>query len=217
MSRLKYTLNAVRGIILSSKLCGSNLAVGARAATAVGTLTPLRALCTTCLLRKAEDRKAMMASLPKKDEGTLGEKLVDVDPSHARWSMFPDEDTPNMMFDGIPFRDLPICHIKCSLNNTLMTLTDSSGKCLGRKSGGTEGYKNAKKGTTVAAQAAAMSFSHVAQLRDIKNIRVIVKGLGPGRLASIKGLQMGGLTVVSITDRTPAPEKCPRPRKAKRL
>ncbi|XP_050044840.1 small ribosomal subunit protein uS11 [Dermacentor andersoni] len=217
MSRLKYALNIVRDVVLSSKLCGSNLALGARAATAVRAQSPLRALCTTCLLRKAEDRKAMMASLPKKDEGTVGEKLVDIDPSHERWSMFPDEDTPSMMVDGVPFRDLPICHIKCSLNNTLMTLTDSSGKCLTRKSGGTEGYRNAKKGTTVAAQAAALSFSHVAQLRDIKNIRVIVKGLGPGRLASIKGLQMGGLTVISITDRTPAPEKCPRPRKAKRL
>lgn len=85
------------------------------------------------------------------------------------------------------------------------------------KSGGTEGYKNARKGTTVAAQAAALSFSTVAQMKAIRNVRVVVKGLGPGRLASLKGLQMGGLNVVSITDRTPAPEKCPRPRKAKRL
>ncbi|XP_077556706.1 mitochondrial ribosomal protein S11 [Haemaphysalis longicornis] len=217
MSSLKYLLRSTRDIVFSPNSSVSYLALRARAAVALGAPSPARSLCTTCLLRKAEDRKAMMASLPKKDEGTLGERLVDVDPSHTTWSMFPDEDTPNLLFDGVRFQDLPICHIKCSLNNTLMTLTDSSGKCLGRKSGGTEGYRNARKGTTVAAQAAALSFCHAAQLREIKTIRVIVKGLGPGRLASIKGLQMGGLNVVSITDRTPAPEKCPRPRKAKRL
>ncbi|KAH9369660.1 hypothetical protein HPB48_007627 [Haemaphysalis longicornis] len=172
---------------------------------ALGAPSPARSLCTTCLLRKAEDRKAMMASLPKKDEGTLGERLVDVDPSHTTWSMFPDEDTPNLLFDGVRFQDLPICHIKCSLNNTLMTLTDSSGVsmlscyfltpcvcrhwCVCLKEvfslflfQGTEGYRNARKGTTVAAQAAALSFCHAAQLREIKTIRVIVKGLGPGRL-----------------------------------
>ncbi|KAM7285867.1 28S ribosomal protein S11, mitochondrial [Ixodes scapularis] len=159
----------------------------------------------------------MMASLPKKDEGTQGDKSADIDASHLTRSMFPDEDTPNLLFDGVRFQDLPICHIKCSLNNTILALTDRTGKPVAMKSGGTEGYKNARKGTTVAAQAAALSFSSVAELRAIKNIRVIVKGLGPGRLASIKGLQMGGLNVVSITDRTPAPEKCPRPRKAKRL
>lgn len=93
----------------------------------------------------------------------------------------------------------------------------TQGRPLAMKSGGTEGYKNARKGTTVAAQAAALSFSTVAQMKAIRNVRVVVKGLGPGRLASLKGLQMGGLNVVSITDRTPAPEKCPRPRKAKRL
>uniref|UniRef100_A0A023FRU3 Putative ribosomal protein n=1 Tax=Amblyomma cajennense TaxID=34607 RepID=A0A023FRU3_AMBCJ len=217
MSRLKYVLRAVRGLSFSSELLGNRYTLGARAIAAQCAQSPLRALCTTCLLRKAEDRKAMMASLPKKDEGTIGEKLVDVDPSHTEWSMFPDEDTPNRLFDGIPFRDIPVCYIKCSLNNTLMTLVEASGKCLTQKSGGTEGYRNARKGTTVAAQAAALSFCHAAQLRDIRNIRVVVKGLGPGRLASIRGLQMGGLNVISITDRTPAPEKCPRPRKAKRL
>ncbi|CAN8005321.1 unnamed protein product [Ixodes hexagonus] len=176
-----------------------------------------RAVRTSCLLNKAEDRRSMMASLPKKDEGTQGDKSADIDASHITRSMFPDEDTPSLVFDGVRFQELPICHIKCSLNNTILTLTDGTGKPAAMKSGGTEGYKNARKGTTVAAQAAALSFSAAAELRAIKNIRVIVKGLGPGRLASIKGLQMGGLNIVSITDRTPAPEKCPRPRKAKRL
>uniref|UniRef100_A0A147BVP5 Putative ribosomal protein s11 n=1 Tax=Ixodes ricinus TaxID=34613 RepID=A0A147BVP5_IXORI len=214
MSRLKTILAYSKSVGLSRTKFASVLnSLDLVAVTGSGQ----RALCTTCLLNKAEDRRSMMASLPKKDEGTQGDKSADIDASHLTRSMFPDEDTPNLLFDGVRFQDLPICHIKCSLNNTILVLTDGSGKPVAMKSGGTEGYKNARKGTTVAAQAAALSFSSAAELRAIKNIRVIVKGLGPGRLASIKGLQMGGLNVVSITDRTPAPEKCPRPRKAKRL
>lgn len=34
---------------------------------------------TSIILRKAEDRKEMLASLPAKDEGTIGEKSVDID------------------------------------------------------------------------------------------------------------------------------------------
>lgn len=34
---------------------------------------------TSACWRKAEDRKEMLASLPAKDEGTVGEKTVDID------------------------------------------------------------------------------------------------------------------------------------------
>lgn len=37
------------------------------------------ALHTTSTLMKAEDRKEMLASMPAKDEGTAGEKSVDID------------------------------------------------------------------------------------------------------------------------------------------
>lgn len=37
------------------------------------------AVHTTTALRKAEDRKEMLASMPAKDEGTAGEKSVDID------------------------------------------------------------------------------------------------------------------------------------------
>lgn len=53
--------------------------------------------------------------------------------------------------------------------------------------------------------------------RGIKTVRVRVQGLGPGRLASVKGLQMGGLDIVSVTDFTHVSWNPPRPRKARRL
>lgn len=36
-------------------------------------------LHTSSVVRKAEDRKEMLASMPAKDEGTAGEKSVDID------------------------------------------------------------------------------------------------------------------------------------------
>lgn len=72
-------------------------------------------------------------------------------------------------------------------------------------------------GTTVAAQAAATALAYKAISYSMVDARLILKGLGPGRLASVKGLQMAGLNIVSITDRTPSSTHPPRPRKAKRL
>lgn len=44
-----------------------------------------------------------------------------------------------------------------------------------------------------------------------------MRGLGPGRSSSIKGLQMSGLNVVSITDATRVSDNPHRARKARRV
>jgi len=44
--------------------------------------------------------------------------------------MFPDVNTPNMIFGGIKFLDVPVCHIKSSRNNTILHLTKANGKVL---------------------------------------------------------------------------------------
>lgn len=41
--------------------------------------TPARTLHQSAPLLKVEDRKAMLASLPGKDEGTIGERSIDID------------------------------------------------------------------------------------------------------------------------------------------
>lgn len=53
--------------------------------------------------------------------------------------------------------------------------------------------------------------------RGMQTVRVVVRGLGPGRTSAIKGLQMGGLNIVSITDATRVSDNPPRPRKARRV
>lgn len=163
----------------------------------------------------------MIAALPKPDEGTEGEKIMDIDSSliSQQGGLFPDEDTPNRLFDGIRFADLPICNIKASPNNTIMTICTAQGKRLILHSCGLEGFKNTREGTNVAAQATAITIGTKSIAQGMKTVRVAVRGLGPGRMSAIKGLTMAGVNVVSITDRTPITwiSSNPRPKKRRKL
>lgn len=47
---------------------------------------------------------------------------------------------------------------------------------------GSVGFKNSKKSTAVAGQSASLALTENAKRRGIKNVRVIVKGFGNGRL-----------------------------------
>jgi small subunit ribosomal protein S11 len=41
--------------------------------------------------------------------------------------MYPDETTPTRLFNGIPFHDVPICDIKASKNNTIISVSNAQG------------------------------------------------------------------------------------------
>lgn len=81
--------------------------------------------------------------------------------------MFPDINLPNKLFNGIPFQELPICHIRVSKNNTIVDITDHKGTVVFVNSCGMEGYKNTRKGTNIAAQATAMTISGVSEICPI--------------------------------------------------
>lgn len=130
-----------------------------------GSVAVLRKLHTTTVLGRKEDRKMMYASLPAKDEGTFGEKLVAMDAVDKKESMFPDETTADRLFDGVPFKELPICNVKVSPNNTIFTVTDYKGTVKLLHTAGIEGFKNSKKGTNIAAQTAALTISTLNRFR----------------------------------------------------
>ncbi|XP_023949703.1 28S ribosomal protein S11, mitochondrial [Bicyclus anynana] len=156
--------------------------------------------------------------IPADDEGVQGEKIIDLDSVlKAKQGLFPTLESDNILYDGVPYKDLSICNIRVSHNNTVFTLTDHAGTVKLIRSCGMEGFKNTKKGTNIAAQTTAISIATKAIDRGIKNIRVRVRGLGPGRLSAVKGLQMGGLQIISVTDNTRVSWNPPRPRKARRL
>ncbi|XP_052515781.1 28S ribosomal protein S11, mitochondrial [Budorcas taxicolor] len=136
--------------------------------------------------------------------------------SFSIYPPFPGQES-SLRWAGKKFEEIPIAHIKASYNNTQIQVVSAAHQPLARASCGTEGFRNAKKGTGIAAQTAGIAAAAKATGKGVTHVRVVVKGLGPGRLSAIKGLTMGGLEVISITDNTPIPHNGCRPRKARRL
>lgn len=159
-------------------------------------------------LKKGRSEQELSAVAEDADEQMQGLKFD---------SMFPTLETHSMLINNTRFDELPIVHIKATHNNTVVMVTDGKGVPLAHESGGTVGFRNARKGTNIAAQAAAIALAQKATKKGINLIRVSVKGIGPGRLPAIKGLQMSGLTLVSITDSTPLPHNGLRPKKQRRV
>ncbi|KAM4830389.1 small ribosomal subunit protein uS11m [Urocitellus parryii] len=146
-------------------------------------------------------------------------EVEEVAPSHKSFSIYPPVpgQESSLRWAGKKFEEIPVAHIKASYNNTQIQVVSATHQPLAFASCGTEGFRNAKKGTGIAAQTAGIAAAAKATGKGVTHIRVVVKGLGPGRWSAIKGLTMGGLEVISITDNTPVPHNGCRPRKARRL
>ena len=115
------------------------------------------------------------------------------------------------------YEELPICYIKATYNNTHFWVRNPNDATLCNTSCGIEGFKNAKKSTFVAAQTTGIAAATKAIAKGVVHVRVVLEGVGPGRMAAIQGLVLGGMKIVSITDNTPIPHNGCRPRKVRRV
>ena len=110
-----------------------------------------------------------------------------------------------------------IAHIKATFNNTMITITDTSGETLAWASAGTVGFKGTRKSTPFAAQRAAETVAQAARKFGVTEIEIRVKGPGSGRESAITALQSAGLRIQSIEDVTPLPHNGCRPPKRRRV
>ena len=108
-------------------------------------------------------------------------------------------------------------HIQSTLNNTIVTFTDSQGNALSWASAGELGFRGSRKSTPFAAQSAAETAAKAAMEHGLKIVEVFVKGPGAGREAAIRALQSAGLEVTMIKDVTPIPHNGCRPPKRRRV
>ena len=108
-------------------------------------------------------------------------------------------------------------HIKSTVNNSIVTLTDAVGNALSWSSAGALGFRGSRKSTPFAAQMAAETAAKAAMEHGLKSIEVYVKGPGAGREAAIRSLQAAGLEVTLIKDVTPIPHNGCRPPKRRRV
>jgi len=108
-------------------------------------------------------------------------------------------------------------YITATFNNTLITITDSSGNKLCGGSAGTAGFRGTRKSTPFAASEAATQVGADAVRRGLRRVHVFVKGPGFGRNTAVKSLKNSGLDILSIKDITPIPHDGCRPRKRRRV
>ena len=110
-----------------------------------------------------------------------------------------------------------IIHIQSTFNNTIVTITNLTGNTISWASGGSSGFKGARKGTPFAAQMAAEKIALKALNIGIRNVQILIKGQGSGRETAIRAIEGAGLEIISIHDITPIPHNGCRPPKRRRV
>lgn len=106
--------------------------------------------------------------------------------------------------------------INISYNNTLISIADTKGQVISWSSAGLLGFKGTKKSTPYAANMVAKDVVEKARKYNLSNIKIVVKGVGPGRESAIRGLAGTGLNILSIMDATPIAHngvRRPKPRR----
>uniref|UniRef100_A0A2K5PU80 Small ribosomal subunit protein uS11m n=1 Tax=Cebus imitator TaxID=2715852 RepID=A0A2K5PU80_CEBIM len=170
------------------------------------------------LLRTWPQTTGIVARTPARTVHTGAQQLQDAEPKqeveektaaprHTSFSIYPPipGEESSLRWAGKKIEEIPVAHMKASYNKTRIQVVSASNQPLARASCGTEGFWDAKKGTGIAAQTAGIAAAAKAIQKGVTHIRVVVKGLGPGRLSAINGLTIGGLEVISIRDNTPYP------------
>ncbi|XP_020285275.1 uncharacterized protein LOC109855437 isoform X2 [Pseudomyrmex gracilis] len=185
---IKSILRVIKLPMIAERVLANNISV-----LASSSFITSRNICTTLLCSKEirmVNEKVKVGKNSKFSMELEGEYTVDTS-TNQQELQFPDADTPNRLFNG-----------------TVLSLHSS----------GIEGFKNARKGTNIAAQQAAITFGHRILEYGINTVRIRVQGIGPGRMSSVKGLQMTGLNIVSVTDDTRVSFTLKqRPRKQRRV
>jgi small subunit ribosomal protein S11 len=104
-------------------------------------------------------------------------------------------------------------HVQATFNNTVISVTDKKGKVLVASSAGANGFRGSKKGTAYAAQVAAEKVAEIAKREHgMNSIEVFVKGIGLGRDSAVRAMSAQGISINSITDKTPIPHGGVRPK-----
>ena len=110
-----------------------------------------------------------------------------------------------------------ILFVQSTYNNTKLLLADKAGGALAWSSSGALGFKGAKKGTPFAAAKVGELIGEKANAIGIKEVDVVVKGVGAGRESSIRAFNSKGVDISMIRDVTPVPHNGPKPKKPRRI
>ena len=110
-----------------------------------------------------------------------------------------------------------ILNVESTYNNTKLVLGDKKGNVYATSSSGSLGFKGAKKGTPFAAAKVGETLGIIAANLGVKEVSVVIKGVGSGRESSVRGFISKGISISSIRDATPVPHNGPKPKKPRRV
>lgn len=113
--------------------------------------------------------------------------------------------------------DSGVLYVEATYNNTKVSLTDERGGVVTWSSSGSLGFAGAKKGTPFAAAKVGELIGERAVGMGVKEVAVVVSGVGAGRESSIRAFATKGIHINSIKDTTPVPHNGPRAPKARRV
>ncbi|PIT97587.1 30S ribosomal protein S11 [Candidatus Berkelbacteria bacterium CG10_big_fil_rev_8_21_14_0_10_41_12] len=110
-----------------------------------------------------------------------------------------------------------ILNVKSTFNNTIVTLSDTSGNVINWSSAGSLGFKGSKKSTPYAAGQAMKAVLEKSKPVGLKEVVVNVSGVGAGRESAVRAIIGSGLKISRINDVTPIPHNGCRAKKPRRI
>ncbi len=108
-------------------------------------------------------------------------------------------------------------NIASSYNNTIVTISTPQGDVVAWSSAGLLGFRGTRKSTPYAATLVAKDVVTKAMSMGLSELRIILKGVGPGREGAVRGIAGTGINITSIIDSTPVPHGGVRPKKPRRV
>ena len=108
-------------------------------------------------------------------------------------------------------------HIHATYNNTKVLLTDKTGNAMAWSTSGSLGFSGAKKGTPFAAAKVGELVGDKAAIIGVKEVDVVIRGVGAGRESALRGFAGKGIDITKIADDTPVAHNGPRAPKPRRV
>lgn len=154
-------------------------------------------------------------TVEKAEIGAKGEEVKKIEKTEGGTSAA-SAGSGNMVSTKRRVENARLC-VESTYNNTKVVLTDMNGNTIASSSSGALGFAGAKKGTPFAAAKVGETLALKAQAIGVKEISVIVRGVGSGREAAIRGFISRGANIKSISDVTPVPHNGPKPPRPRRV
>ncbi|MDR3558963.1 MAG: 30S ribosomal protein S11 [Candidatus Pacebacteria bacterium] len=170
------------------------------------------------IIKKEEETKKDEVAEKKAEDLNVAKKAEDVKTADSAKASSGREEDPKKKVKKIK-RQIAKgrATVKCSYNNTMVSISDSNGGVLGWASSGLLGFKGAKKATPYAATQVVANVSEKVRKYGVRELEVYVRGVGSGREASVRALANNGFDLTVIKDVTPIPHNGCRAKKPRRI